>query len=436
MELRTNSRCVTLMVMAALSLSSALAHAQGDGKATAAEKSKDAAGTSPAPAAGVAKASAPAAPAPAKASADSFAVRYMMRDMETIADVLQLDSTQVSIVESMLSDYLSESSVSRPVSEYPILAERFRTNIQAVLSEEQFARWPDVDAAIRRSRLAVGATLPGEGLDVIGIVKGLLEQREREGREFAAASMEYSSALDPLLARRTELLDAIRANSGRATPAETMRALADELGPLRAAIRDLNMRTAAHIATLLPAERGALVTDAVQRAAYPSVFSAGEAELMVRRAREDAAADDELKASIDVISEALESRLVDARARAIEAVRARGELAVGIRGGLSPEQVDERIKQSEAELMKVDDWVLDTLVVEMPERTALGAQLREEIDIRDKYRRLRETNQWGNQEATVREFDANGDGQLDASEADLVFRTYTRNVSRFAKYRL
>lgn len=367
---------------------------------------------------------------------NAFAVRYMMRDMETMAEVLQLDATQASIIEAMLSDYLAETSVSRPVGEYAQLAERFRTNVQAVLSEEQFARWADVDAAVRRSRLALGATLPGEGIDVIGLVKGLIDQKERESREFTAASMEYAAALDPLLARRTELLDAIRANSSRATSAETMRTLADELGPLRASIRDLNMRTAEHVATLLSAEKGASIVDSVRRAAYPSVFSAGEAELFVRRAREDAASNNELRATIDVIAEALESRLADARIRAIEAVRARGELAAGIRGGLSAEQVDERIKQSESELMKVDDWVIDTLVVEMPESTALGAELRQEIDRRDRYRRLREANAWGQPEATLAEFDANGDGQLDAAESDAVFRTYTRNVSRFAKFRL
>lgn len=114
----------------------------------------------------------------------------------------------------------------------------------------------------------------------------------------------------------------------------------------------------------------------------------------------------------------------------------RSEFAVGVRGSMSPEQVDEAIKRSEKELMDVDDWVIDTLMVEMPERSALAIDLRTMMENRDRYRRLREGNGWGNQEATVREFDANGDGTLDAAEADEVFRTYTRNVSRFAKYRL
>ena len=367
---------------------------------------------------------------------NAFAVRYMMRDMETIAGVLQLDSTQTSIVEAMLSDYLAESSVSRPASEYPKLAEQFRANVQAVLSEEQFSRWPDVDAAVRRSRLSVGATLPGEGIDAIGLVGGMLEPQERASREIVAASGEYTAALDPLLARRTELLDAIRASSGRSASAEALRGLVDELGPVRTAIRDLNVRTVEHVASLLPSERGALLTDAMSRAAYPSVYSAGDAESLVRRAREEAASDAELHATIDVIAGALESRLAEARARAIDAVRARGEFAAGVRGSMSPEQVDEQIKRSESELMQVDDWVMDALVVEMPERTSLGVHLRQELDARDQYRRLRDANAWGNKQATLVEFDANGDGQLDASEADMVFRTYTRNVSRFAKYRL
>ena len=372
--------------------------------------------------------------APARPTA--FAVRYMMRDMEVIGTVLELDSMQVSIVEAMLADYLAASSVSRPVNEYPALAEEFRSNVQAVLSEEQFARWPEVDAAIRRSRLSIGATLPGEGIDVFGLANGVLEQHERSGREFVAASQEYSAALDPLLTRRGELTDAIRIGASAGVSDETLRARMDEVGPLRVAIRDLNERTLEHLATLVSAERGAVLRDRMLRTAYPSVYSAGEAESLVRRAREEVGDDAEARGRVESIAEVMESRLAEARSRAIQAVRTRSEFAAGARGSWSAAQVDDAIKASEKELMDVDDWVIDTLLVEMPERSALAIDLRAMMENRDRYRRLKESNGWGNQEATVREFDANGDGVLDAAEADQVFRTYTRNVSRFAKYRL
>lgn len=378
----------------------------------------------------------PVTPAPAAASPTPFSIRYMMRDMETIATVLDLDSVQVSIIESMLGDYLAASSVSRPVHEYPALAEEFRSNVQAVLSEEQYARWSQVDAAIRRGRLAVGATIPGEGIDVVGLANGLLEAHERGGRDFIAASEQYSAALDPLLVRRSELLDAIRiAASGGGSP-DSVRSRMDEVAPVRISIRDLNERTLEHLASLMSAERGALLRDRMLRTAYPSVFSAGEAESFVRRAREEVGDEPEDQARIDVIAEALESRLLEARARAIDAVRTRSEFAAGARSSWSAEQVDEAIKRSEKELMEVDDWVIDTLLVEMPERSALAVDLRALMENRDRYQRLRESNGWGNQAATLREFDMNGDGALDPAEADQVFRTYTRNVSRFAKYRL
>lgn len=403
------------------------------------------------PEGGVSRAGGRSAPAPSKGEATGdpakaqvvssparspFAIRYMMRDMETISSVLALDSVQVSIVETMLSDYLAASSVSRPAREYPVLAEEFRANVMAVLSEEQGAKWPDVDAAVRRSRLSVGSTLPGEGIDAVGLAQGMLESHESGSREMIAAAQEYSAALDPLLARRTELLDAIRAEAGRGAADSSLRPRMDELGPLRLAIRDLNQRTLERISSLLSEERGAVLRDTMARTAYPTVYGVGEAEAYVKRAREESRADDELRGRIDMIAGALESRLADARARALDAVRSRAEFAAGVKGALTAQQVDERIKSSEEELMKVDDWVIDTLLVEMPEGSALGVHLREISDGRDRYRRLRESNAWGNQEATVREFDANGDGTLDSSEADLAFRTYTRNVSRFAKYRL
>lgn len=378
----------------------------------------------------------PVTPPPAVASPTPFSIRYMMRDMETIATVLDLDSVQVSIIESMLGDYLAASSISRPVHEYPELAEEFRSNVQAVLSEEQYSRWSQVDAAIRRGRLAVGATIPGEGIDVIGLANGLLEAHERAGRDFIAASEQYSAALDPLLVRRSELLDAIRIAASSGGSPDSVRSRMDEVAPVRISIRDLNERTLEHLASLMSAERGALLRDRMLRTAYPSVFSAGEAESFVRRAREEVGDEPEDQARIDVIAEALESRLLEARARAIDAVRTRSEFAAGARGSWSADQVDEAIKRSEKELMEVDDWVIDTLLVEMPERSALAIDLRALMENRDRYRRLRESNGWGNQAATVREFDMNGDGTLDPAEADQVFRTYTRNVSRFAKYRL
>jgi hypothetical protein len=373
--------------------------------------------------------------APVAARPTGFSVRYMMRDMETIASTLQLDSVQLSIVETMLGDYLAATSVSRPVNEYPVLAEEFRANVQAVLSEEQFARWPDVDAAVRRSRLSIGATLPGEGIDVIGLVNGMVEAHERSGRDFVAASLEYSAALDPLLARRTELLDAVRIGAARREGEASIRARMEELGPLRVAIRELNERTLDHVAMLVNADRGAVLRDRMSRTAYPSVYSAGEAESLVRRAREESGSDPEVRLRIEAIADALEVRLSEARARAIGAVRARAELAAGVRGS-TVEQVDERIKECEKELAEVDDWVIDTLVVEMPESSGLAAQLRGILEGRDRYRRLVEANAWGNSQATLQEFDANGNGVLDPSEAEEVFRTYTRNVSRFAKYRL
>lgn len=421
------SRGVVVWVLSACAVSLAL---PVEGVASQAEQKATEAAAPPAPVA--ASGSVPAPPVRVTA----FSIRYMMRDMETIGTTLQLDSVQVSIVQTMLADYLAATAVSRPVSEYPALAEEFRANVQAVLSEEQFARWPEVDAAVRRSRLAIGATLPGEGIDVIGLANSAIEAHERTGREFVAASMEYSSALDPLLARRTELLDAIRSGVSRGAGDAALRARMDEVGPIRMEIRDLNERTLEHLAMLMSAERGAMLRDRMSRTMYPSVYSAGEAESFVRRAREEAGSDPEFRQRIDAIADALDDRLSEARVRAIGAVRARAEFAAGVRGSGSAEQVDERIKQSEAELMEVDDWVIDTLLVEMPESSALGVQLRGIIEGRDRYRRLREGNGWGNQAATLQEFDSDGNGVLDASEADQAFRTYTRNVSRFAKYRL
>jgi len=432
--MRQGSRRVLPCPALLCAVASALHAAAGD---LHARPSDQGAGPAPAASAQAPDASRPATPAASSAPARSqFAIRYMMRDMETIATVLELDSVQVSIVETMLADYLAATSISRPAHEYPALAEEFRANVMAVLSEGQVTRWTDVDAAVRRSRLSMGATLPGEGIDAVGLAQGMLEPHERGSRDMIAVVQEYSAALDPLLARRTELMDAIRSEAGRGAADSSLRSHMDELGPLRMAIRDLNQRTIERMSSLMSEERGAMLRDRMVRTSYPTVFGVGEAEALVMRAREESRSDDELRGRIDLIAGALESRLVDARARALEAVRARSEFAAGVRGSHTAEQVDERIKASEEELMKVDDWVIDTLLVEMPGSSALGAHLREVSEGRDRYRKLSERKAWGNQEATVSEFDSDGDGALDAAEADLAFRTYTRNVSRFAKYRL
>lgn len=420
------------------------AHAADDPAATAAPKAaareveKPVAPSPAAPAAAAPATSDAAAPAQGKVrgTASGAPLRYMTRDMEVIAKVLDLDAVQAPVIEAMLSDYIDAMTVSRPVLEYDRLTAEFQDNVKSVLSESQYERWPEVEAAIRRDRLAAGSTLPGESIDVIGLAMGMMGEGERASREMLAAMREYAESLDPLLRRRTDLLDSLRVSAGKGAPEGAARARMDEVAAVRIAIRDLNDRTLEYVASLMSAERGAMLRDRALRLSYPTAYGAGDAESMIRRAREEAAGAPEARDRVERLADALESRLAEARARAVQAVRQRSELASGARTAVGAEQVDERIKQSERELMQIDDWVIESLIADLPESMPLMADLREIVDGRDRFKRLKDRNGWGNAADTLAEFDADGDGVLGPDEAEFVFRTYTRNVSRLAKYRL
>lgn len=420
------------------------AHAADDPAATAAPKAaareveKPVAPSPAAPAAAAPATPDAAAPAQGKVrgTASGAPLRYMTRDMEVIAKVLDLDAVQAPVIEAMLSDYIDAMTVSRPVLEYDRLTAEFQDNVKSVLSESQYERWPEVEAAIRRDRLAAGSTLPGESIDVIGLAMGMMGEGERASREMLAAMREYAESLDPLLRRRTDLLDSLRVSAGKGAPEGAARARMDEVAAVRIAIRDLNDRTLEYVASLMSAERGAMLRDRALRLSYPTAYAAGDAESMIRRAREEAAGAPEARDRVERLADALESRLAEARARAVQAVRQRSELASGARTAVGAEQVDERIKQSERELMQIDDWVIESLIADLPESMPLMADLREIVDGRDRFKRLKDRNGWGNAADTLAEFDADGDGVLGPDEAEFVFRTYTRNVSRLAKYRL
>lgn len=420
------------------------AHAADDPAATAAPKAaareveKPVAPSPAAPAAAAPATPDAAAPAQGKVrgTASGAPLRYMTRDMEVIAKVLDLDAVQAPVIEAMLSDYIDAMTVSRPVLEYDRLTAEFQDNVKSVLSESQYERWPEVEAAIRRDRLAAGSTLPGESIDVIGLAMGMMGEGERASREMLAAMREYAESLDPLLRRRTDLLDSLRVSAGKGAPEGAARARMDEVAAVRIAIRDLNDRTLEYVASLMSAERGAMLRDRALRLSYPTAYAAGDAESMIRRAREEAAGAPEARDRVERLADALESRLAEARVRAVQAVRQRSELASGARTAVGAEQVDERIKQSERELMQIDDWVIESLIADLPESMPLMADLREIVDGRDRFKRLKDRNGWGNAADTLAEFDADGDGVLGPDEAEFVFRTYTRNVSRLAKYRL
>lgn len=420
------------------------AHAADDPAATAAPKAaareveKPVAPSPAAPAAAAPATPDAAAPVQGKVrgTAAGAPLRYMTRDMEVIAKVLDLDAVQAPVIEAMLSDYIDAMTVSRPVLEYDRLTAEFQDNVKSVLSESQYERWPEVEAAIRRDRLAAGSTLPGESIDVIGLAMGMMGEGERASREMLAAMREYAESLDPLLRRRTDLLDSLRVSAGKGAPEGAARARMDEVAAVRIAIRDLNDRTLEYVASLMSAERGAMLRDRALRLSYPTAYAAGDAESMIRRAREEAAGAPEARDRVERLADALESRLAEARARAVQAVRQRSELASGARTAVGAEQVDERIKQSERELMQIDDWVIESLIADLPESMPLMADLREIVDGRDRFKRLKDRNGWGNAADTLAEFDADGDGVLGPDEAEFVFRTYTRNVSRLAKYRL
>lgn len=157
-------------------------------------------------------------------------------------------------------------------------------DLRLVLTPEQDAQWSNLEQfRRRRHELVEGATLSGEGVDLLAIVD--LEELTDDSRAPVQALLDqYASELDRAIIERQKAVKKMRDaeaadDAGDADlPEEQEQQLRDDIRDRAAAIRDLNRRYVRLVAAELGTDAGGRVEIAYQRASFPSVYSESAAD--------------------------------------------------------------------------------------------------------------------------------------------------------------
>lgn len=237
---------------------------------------------------------------------EAFQPDFLSRDMVVFADVLELDDSQQAVLESLLTDYgdsfklgtegLKEKMkamkdkiiaagdqgamgvILGPINEWTAekrkLHDRFVENVQAILSDEQTARWPKLERAMRREKELPRGVLSAESLDLVAIARS----SEVPPEVMKAAANEvtvYELAIDGALMERgrqmaqsqERIKEALAINDNNAGLRELELIVAK-----RVMLRDLQEQHIAALASAFGTQYGSAFRDRALREAFPSVY--------------------------------------------------------------------------------------------------------------------------------------------------------------------
>lgn len=238
---------------------------------------------------------------------EAMVADFFSRDMQIIAEGLQLDDDQRVILQQLFRDYQDDFDaavqtmmnqfqemvseikggdkmrimqiVFAPLTELhatkQALKDDFQSTIQTVvLSDEQLALWPAVERRLRRDKLLMKGRLSGEKVDLLSIIRNL-NLREDELDAIRPAMDEYELALDAALqqiesAKRAaiaQVIDVIQRDD-----ADASLAIIDREIQARINVRDVNDRYITLIGTMLAGQRGEQFRTSALEYGYPRIF--------------------------------------------------------------------------------------------------------------------------------------------------------------------
>ncbi len=237
---------------------------------------------------------------------EAFQADYLNRDIELFVDFLALEEWQVPTIESLLQDYSGDfrigvdglrdemkgmkdqiisagdqgamgvimAPINKWTQEKARLKQRFIDNLKSILSEEQQARWPQLERAMRREKELPRGLLSGESVDL------RLVSRECEVPPdvmfVAKDTLEaYEVGLDAALLARADQMAESQDKIKEALIAQDFARGLEELELIvatRVALRDLQDRSIETLAAAYGDRWGPIFRARALSTAYPVVF--------------------------------------------------------------------------------------------------------------------------------------------------------------------
>ncbi len=235
----------------------------------------------------------------------AFQQDYLSRDIELINEYLMLEEWQKPIIEILLEDYQTAyrageagfrnklvdisgnlagngqdamKTLMAPFEQWEreksVIANTFEENVRLQLSEDQMARWPALERALRREKLLPDSILSGEGVDLILVTKQVdvpLDTRQLAG----AAYDSYELLLDEALVSRDRRAGEAQEDLRNAlTSGDSVRGMAglSIIIDSRIALRNMQDQQIDLLSVSLGEEWGPRFKSAALRAAYPKAY--------------------------------------------------------------------------------------------------------------------------------------------------------------------
>lgn len=152
------------------------------------------------------------------------------------------------------------------------LDETFMNDVKALLSDEQAAKWPKVEMALRRDQVLRRGMLSGERVDLFRLVDDL-KLADEARKPVDELLGQYEADLDRELIKRDAFTEKAitQMDELREDPAKAQ-AMLEEGRTAGVRVRDVNRRYARQISDLLPAESKVAFDTAFQRESFPTVY--------------------------------------------------------------------------------------------------------------------------------------------------------------------
>lgn len=199
------------------------------------------------------------------------------------------------------------------------LEQELLTNLQALLTDEQRAKWPTVERERRRHDLLPSSRLSGESVDLIELVARL---RDSERADDALKSTEidqlleqYAMEMDSALQMRERFIEPLQKTFFQTIandPAAGEKIWKDATEK-RKAVRDVNRRYLAVLKAAMTEERAATLEAMYMEQAYPAAHAPTKAEKFLALALELQSLTSDQASSLLAFEQSLDARLAPVR---------------------------------------------------------------------------------------------------------------------------
>lgn len=178
---------------------------------------------------------------------------------------------------SVWTDVRKETEKFRPVGEQ--LTQTFMNDLKSVLNEQQAAKFPSFERALRRNQTINRGLLSGERVDLVALLEKQ-EIPEQSRAEIAPLVEQYEIDLDRELQARTKLWEELMPKMGELMPQmfggggapKELQDIMDKGRDAGMRVRDVNRRYARQISGLLPDPAKSKFDTEFERESYPMAF--------------------------------------------------------------------------------------------------------------------------------------------------------------------